>query len=141
MRQVIAGAFLALAGCWAGPSDWKIENVSGVEAYFVRCDTALTLGACHGSRHRHSTMTFTVIVSTQTVIPQGIYSYHACTVRGARSWQCLDAENEAIWMQDGLLTWQTPPVDRIAATRTEYCETPAPMSKEVGAWESFFCKR
>ena len=112
----------SVMACDGGSSARKVEDVSIVNAYFMKCDSAVSYGDCAGPAHQASIFPHTVIVSRQLVIPPGVFLYHDCLVRSPDDWYCFDSQNEAVWMQGGLMHWQKDTAKTfLPIERTRYC--------------------
>jgi hypothetical protein len=103
----------------------SVSDVSLVTAYFVTCDSVLSLNRCHGPMHRAETETFTVVVSRQAVLRRSAHLFHGCEVLEPRRWLCFDDQGNTVEMSGFEMRWVLIDADKQASiSPKEYCEAP-----------------
>jgi hypothetical protein len=115
----VLGALVAL-GC--NPfGQRRVDDVSIVTAYFVHCDSSLSLGVCYGPRHNVSTEDFTVIISRQTVLRDNVHGFSDCLVFSPRHWVCLDDRRRPVEMREFEMRWaELDSAGQASVSKTEY---------------------
>jgi hypothetical protein len=129
-RGVSTSWFLALALLLTAcdvTGQRKLDDVSVVTAYIVKCDSVYDLNICLGPQHQSWTPEFTVVISRQLVIPHGAaYEFQKCEVVTPRDWGCFDAKGDPVTMGGDAMMWEElADSQEVAVSKVEYCNSPA----------------
>lgn len=119
----IALVFLAISLLSACSDDVKVSDITIVKAYFVACDSVLSMGYCYGPSHRTNPEEFTVTISKNEVARNHlIFTFHDCKVFGPRRWDCLDTKNNLVSMTGTEMKWdELTEAHQASADKVTYC--------------------
>lgn len=121
----LAVVVFALAACDV-TGQRKLDDVSVVTAYIVKCDSVYDLHICLGPQHQSWTPEFTVVISRQLVVYPHGRGFHDCEVATPRHWTCSDGNDEPVTLEENDMMWkELADSQEVAVSKVEYCKSTA----------------